>query len=127
MRRIWKSGDRFTAWEKRLELRHPDGTLETFTVEEVRLLHPRTQQVMTVDGFIRIVPADRQIYDRKTGERVHRTVYWDFCQSFYGGPGAKGDALGGYATGRMYTYTSRQKFDEAMKSLARQGFTEKVA
>lgn len=121
---VWASGDRRTVESRAFELTLPDGTIERWEIEEVELTHPLDTQLGRSDYGIRVVPIERAILDAATGKRVHYTRYWSFMQSFYDGPGANGDLLGGFCTGKMVEYLNRDKYLEAMEKLRYYGFKE---
>jgi hypothetical protein len=100
---------------------HPDGTVETYTVTKVAVLHPATQQVRLTPMVAQVIPSNVTLINRKTGKVVKHTHYYTFSQSFHSGPGARGDALGGFCTGQMvecYEETARRN----MRKLLRDGF-----
>lgn len=122
---LWKSGDRKTVWTKTLQKTHPDGTVETWTVEKVSVRDPKTQQLTHRQGIVYVVSASRQLYSKKTMALVHYTSYYSFSQSFHGGLGSAKDALGGFASGRYYEYLDESKYRESMRKLKAWGFREK--
>ena len=123
--RVWRSGDRKTVWMKTLRQIHPDGTEETWTVEKISVLHPKTQQVAKVRSgqlvTMRVFPASKQFYDRRTGALVKHTSYYTFSQSFMGGYGSSRDKLGGFATGQFMEVYDKA-YRRNMLELRKRGF-----
>ena len=121
----WKSGDRKTDWSKKLQLVHPDDTIETWMVEKVSVLHPKTQQVAKLKrsqiSVMEVYPTSHQFYDKKTGAPVKHTSYYTFSQSFHGGPGSSRDALGGFNTGQ-FVEVYEEGYKKYMKLLRSWGF-----
>lgn len=120
---LWASGDRYTEWGRKYQLTHPDGTVETYLVECTRLAHPRRDQIMQTEMGIRVIDRKRRLLDKRTGKPVKpRIRYYSFSQSFYGGPAANGDALGGFNTGSFVELVTKGRFNKALKILESSGF-----
>lgn len=119
------SDDRKMVWSRRYVLFHPDGTVETWTVEKVSVLDPKTQQAVKIRrGQLTVMvvyPASRQFYERGTMRPVKYTHYYIFSQSFMGGPGSRGDILGGFVTGR-FLEMYEPKYKEFMVYLRKNKF-----
>lgn len=124
---VWASGDRKTVWSKKLELRHPDGGVEGWTIDRVSVLHPRSQQVARVRSgqlvLMQVFPANRQFYSRETMTPVKYTSYYVFSQYFYGGRGSSRDPLGGFNTGKTYDFYEKE-YRRNIAKLRRAGFVE---
>jgi len=124
--RKWASGDRKTVWVKKFSKRRPDGSVATWMVEKVSVLHPTTQQVVKIKrgqlSVMEVYPANVTFYNRKTMQIApKRTAYYVFSQSFHGGPGSSRDALGGFYTGD-YAEVFEEAYKENMSFLKREGF-----
>ena len=121
---IWASGDRVNLWSKRYEKKYPDGTVHVVTVDKVRVRYPSRQQLTKVGRHgivtIGVVPATRKIVDA-TGRPVFRTTYYLLMESFHGGPGSKGDPLGGFASGGAVDLFE-ESYKKQMAKLHRAGF-----
>ena len=120
---LWASGDRYTEWGRKYQLTHPDGTVETYTVECTHLAHPRRDQIMQTEFGVRVVDRKRRLFDRRTGKAIKpRSRYYSFSQSFHGGPGVARDALGGFNTGQLVELVTESRFEKAIKVLVDGGF-----
>lgn len=119
---VWASKDRRTVWQRSYEFRHTDGTVEVYTVDRVAVLHPTSQQIhIKPASGAEVIPASRILVNRKTGKHERHAHYYTFGQSFHGGPGAKGDMLGGFCTGQFvscYEATAQKN----MRKLCLDGF-----
>lgn len=119
-KQLWASKDRYTDSSERLELTHPDGTVETFIVECVKLAHPRKDQVMKTEFGISVIERSRPLLNGKTRRPIKpRSKYWVFSQSFQDG---NDDTLGGFNTGQSITLLDRRKFNTLMTDLDAKGF-----
>lgn len=117
---LWASKDRYTDSGQRLELTHPDGTVETFIVECVKLAHPRKDQVMKSEFGVRVIERSRPLLNGKTRRPIKpRSKYWTLNQSFQDGGN---DTLGGFNTGQSITILDRRKFTALMTDLEAKGF-----
>lgn len=122
-RRIWASRDRYIAWTRKYEKTHPDGTVQVYTVEHIRLVHPRKQQIRYTPFGMRVVDRAVQLYNAKTRKPIKpRSSYYSFAESFYGGPGAKGDKLGGFNTGQFVEEADARNAKAAMAEMLSKGF-----
>ena len=63
---IWASGDRRTSWTRVYSKTHPDGMEERITIEEVRVLHPRTHKFQAMEFGPVVVSQRVALYNRKT-------------------------------------------------------------
>ncbi len=122
--RLWASGDRYTEWTRTYEKTHEDGTVQVYKVESTRLAHPRKHQIMRTRFGIRVLDRSRHVYDSDRKLMKPRSHYWTFSESFHGGPGARGDSLGGFTTGRMTEVLERKAFDEVVAELIEKGFVQ---
>jgi len=122
-RKLWTSQDRYTDWGKRFELTHPDGTIETYVVECVKVAYPRKQQIMKTEFGVRVIDRYRPLLDGKTGRPVKpRTKYFTFAQSFHDGPNSKRDSLGGFSSGEFITIVNNRKATTLIFDLESRGF-----
>ena len=122
---IWKSRDRKTVWRKEYRRVDVDGTVEVWVVEKTSVLHPATQQVVRIGLGIVVRPKSQQFYNKRTMEPVpKRTHYYTFSQSSWGGPGAKGDRLGGFNTGQFGEILSEDLYRKNVTKIKSWGFKE---
>jgi len=123
--------DRYTAQMDRYQLTHPDGTVETWTVECDKLTHPRRHQFRMTEYAVVVIDRHIPLFNARTKKRIKpRSKVWTFAQSFHGGPSANGDgALGGFNTGRFTQNASRAHYNRVVAELLDHGFalTQSVA
>ena len=121
----WASGDRYTAsstvWE-----RTSNSGVERVTVEEVRVLRPKSQQIFVGPFGPRVVSRSTTLYNKATGKAVKpRTTYWTVSQCGFGGRGTKHDPLGGFWTGQFETYYDQKTVSASVNDLLDAGFARK--
>jgi hypothetical protein len=120
---VWASGDRYTKSYTRYEKTHKSGMVERVGIEEVRLLHPRLEQLQAREFGPRVISRKTTLYNTRTHKAIKpRTAYWTATQSGHGGKGAEGDKLGGFWTGGFQTYYLRSSVNASIKDLVAAGF-----
>jgi hypothetical protein len=122
-RRAWANGTMYTHSEKKFTRTHQDGTQEIITLERVNLVHPRKDQIVPHEYGPTVRPRSIQFYMKKTGRPVKpRSHYYTLSQVFHGGPGAAGDALGGFCSGVYRTYYTDTGARNVEKDLIKDGY-----
>ena len=111
--------------EERYQVRQPDGTIETLSVEHYKLIRPTKTKFMRREYGVSVVPASKPLFDTKTLQPSKPLKeYWTISQSFHGGPGAEGDALGGFSSGGHYRHYDKKSITDAKKKIKKLGFKQ---
>ena len=96
-------------------------------VDKIKVVSPKTQQLRLDSlGIMNVISASIPLFNKSTLLPVQYTKYYNFSDSYYGGPTAKGDRLGGFNSGTTCIDCFKQTYTKNLAELRKMGFKLKA-
>ena len=122
-KRLWASKDRCTVWSKTYEKILEDGTVHSMKVEKIKVANPCTQQLrLDRIGIMMVIDASIPLFNKTTMQPVKYTEYYNFSDSYHGGPNAESDWAHGFSSGRYCIDCFKETHTKNLAKLRKDGF-----